>query len=178
MKYIIITIALLFSVVAIAQETNENPDTSYKKRVLETPEVEFLSSYYTQEGDNALKLAEHLEKNPEVEKVYYPFLPSHPQYELAKKQMKAGGGVISFLLKDGIEQGKRFLNSNDWLTHGVNLGDTRTIITNPASTTHSKLTNSERSLVGIESSSIRISVGLENIEDIINDINQALEKSK
>lgn len=128
--------------------------------------------------ENALKLAQHLENNPEVETVYYPFLPSHPQYELAKKQMKAGGGVISFLLKGGIDQGKRFLNSNDWLTHGVNLGDTRTIITHPSSTTHSKLSEEERLEVGILPGLIRVSVGLEHIDDIAKEIDRMILASK
>lgn len=128
--------------------------------------------------DNALKLAQHLENNPEIEKVFYPFLPSHPQYDLAKKQMKAGGGVISFLLKGGIEQGKRFLNSNDWLTHGVNLGDTRTIITHPSSTTHSKLSEEERLEVGILPGLIRVSVGLEHIDDICKEIDRMVTASK
>ena len=128
--------------------------------------------------ENALKLAQHIEKNPEVEKVHYPFLPTHPQYELAKKQMKAGGGVLSFLLKGGLERGKRFLNANDWLTHGVNLGDTRTIITHPSSTTHSKLTEEERLEVGISPGLIRISVGLEHIDDISREIDRMIIASR
>ncbi len=128
--------------------------------------------------ENALILATHLEQHPDIEKVLYPFLPSHPQYELAKKQMKAGGGVISFIVKGGIERGKRFLNANENLTHGVNLGDTRTIITHPSSTTHSKMTEEDRIAVGIVPGLIRVSVGLENIEDIKKEIETLLSKSK
>ena len=128
--------------------------------------------------DNALALASYLEGHPEVEKVFYPFLPSHPQYELAKKQMKAGGGVVSFVVKGGIERGKKFLNANENLSHGVNLGDTRTIITHPSSTTHSKMTEEDRVAVGIVPGLIRVSVGLENIEDIKKEIDLLLSKSK
>ncbi len=127
--------------------------------------------------ENALALAEKLEKNPLVKKVHYPYLPSHPQYELAKKQMRAGGGIVSFVLKGGIEQGKNFLNANDWLTHGVNLGDTRTIITHPASTTHSKMTSEEQQKVGIVPGLIRMSVGLEHIDDIIGEVERMIEVS-
>lgn len=128
--------------------------------------------------ENALKLAQYLETNDEVEKVSYPFLPSHPQYELAKKQMKAGGGVVTFILKGGLEQGVKFLNANEHLSHGVNLGDTRTIITHPSSTTHSKLTEEERLAVGITPGLIRVSVGLENIEDIIATLETNIQQSK
>lgn len=127
--------------------------------------------------ENALKLAEHLEKHPQVEEVRYPFLKSHPQHELAKKQMKAGGGVISFIVKGGLEQGQRFLNANVNLSHGVNLGDTRTIITHPSSTTHAKMTEEERLSVGIKPGLIRVSCGLEHIDDIIKEIDFGLEQS-
>ena len=128
--------------------------------------------------ENALKLAQWLETNDQVEKVSYPFLPSHPQYALAQKQMKAGGGIVSFVLKGGKEQGVRFLNANINLTHGVNLGDTRTIITHPSSTTHSKMTEEDRLAVGITPGLIRVSVGLENIEDIIEEIEKLIIASK
>lgn len=128
--------------------------------------------------ENALKLAEWLETNDQVEKVSYPFLPSHPQFELAKKQMKAGGGVVTFVLKGGLEQGKKFLNANINLSHGVNLGDTRTIITHPSSTTHSKMTEEDRVAVGITPGLIRISVGLENIDDIIKEVEYNINASK
>ncbi len=123
---------------------------------------------------NALELAQHLESNDEVAIVKYPFLPSHPQYELAKRQMKLGGGLVTFELKGGLEHGKEFLNSLKMISHTPNLGDTRTIAIHPASTTHSKLTDEERAAVGIFPGLIRISVGLEDIKDIKRDIDQAI----
>lgn len=127
---------------------------------------------------NALLLAQWLEKNNNVEYVKYPFLPSHPQHTLAKKQMRLGGGMVTFEIKGGINRGRKFLNSLKMISHSANLGDTRSIATHPASTTHSKLTEEERAAVGITPGLIRISVGLENMEDILNDIQQAMEASK
>ena len=126
---------------------------------------------------NAQALAEYLEGHSEIVKVKYPFLPSHPQHLLAKKQMKLGGGIVTFEIKGGIERGRKFLNALKMLSHTANLGDTRTIATHPASTTHSKLTDVERSAVGITSGLIRISLGLEDIQDIIGDIEQAIRES-
>jgi len=123
---------------------------------------------------NALELAQHLESNDRVASVKYPFLPSHPQHELARKQMKLGGGLVTFELKGGLEQGKKFLDSLKMISHTPNLGDTRTIAIHPASTTHSKLTDQERAAVGIMPGLIRISVGLEDIKDIKRDIDQAI----
>ncbi|MDX2188432.1 MAG: PLP-dependent transferase, partial [Bacteroidota bacterium] len=114
----------------------------------------------------------------EVEKVVYPFLDSFPQKKLALKQMKAGGGIVTFLIKGGLDRGRKFLNSLEMFSHTANLGDTRTIVTHSASTTHSKLTDAEREAVGILPGMIRISVGLEHIDDIIAEINQAFAKSK
>lgn len=127
---------------------------------------------------NALALAECLEAHPEIESVRYPFLPSHPQYELAKKQMKSGGGIVTFVLKGGFERGKQFMDHLNMICITSNLGDARTIATHPASTTHSRLNESEREQLGILPGSIRISVGLEAIEDIKQDILQALDASK
>lgn len=127
---------------------------------------------------NALELAQWLEKSAEVEYVKYPFLPSHPQFALAKKQMRLGGGVVTFEIKGGIERGRRFLNALEIISHSANLGDTRTIATHPASTTHSKLTDEERAAVGITPGLIRVSVGLETMADVIGDIRQAIEGSK
>ncbi|TFF39665.1 trans-sulfuration enzyme family protein [Mucilaginibacter psychrotolerans] len=126
---------------------------------------------------NALKIAKTLQSNPNVSWVKYPFLEGHPQYEIAKKQMKAGGGVLCFEIKGGVEAGRRFLNSLELLSMTANLGDSRSIASHPASTTHSKLTDAERASVGITPGLIRISAGLEKAEDVINDIVQALEKS-
>ncbi|HLR25695.1 MAG TPA: aminotransferase class I/II-fold pyridoxal phosphate-dependent enzyme [Fodinibius sp.] len=123
---------------------------------------------------NSLALAKFLEEQPNVDWVKYPFLPSHPQYELAKKQMTQGGGVLAFNISDGYEASKQFLDKLNTLSLSANLGDTRTIATHPASTTHSKLSEEERAAVNITPGMIRIAVGLEAIEDIQNDIQQAL----
>jgi len=123
---------------------------------------------------NAYEIARHLEQHPEVFSVKYPMLPSHPHFHLAKKQMRLGGGLVTFELKGGLEQGRRFLNSLRMISHSPNLGDTRTIAIHPASTTHSKLTDEERAAVGITPGLIRISAGLEDIRDIIRDIDGAI----
>ncbi len=140
--------------------------------------LETLAVRMDRHCENALKLAQHLENHSEVEKSIYPFLESHPQYQLAKQQMKAGGGIVTFIIKGGIERGRRFLDSADSLSFSANLGDTRTIVTHPASTTHSKLSDEERAAVGIYPGSIRVSVGLENINDIIAEIDRMIEVSK
>ena len=123
----------------------------------------------------ALELAQHLEKHKEVVWVKYPFLPSHPQYELAKKQMRLGGGLVTFELGGGVARGKRFLDALKMISFSANLGDTRTIATHPASTTHSKLSSDERKAVGITDGLIRVSVGLEHLDDIIADLEQAIK---
>jgi O-succinylhomoserine sulfhydrylase len=127
---------------------------------------------------SALALAKYLEGHADIEMVKYPFLPSHPQYHLAAKQMKLGGGLVTFVVKGGIDRGRTFLNSLQMLSHTANLGDSRTIATHPASTTHSKLSDAEREAVGILPGLIRLSVGLEHIDDIIADVEQALQLSK
>ncbi|QJD97890.1 O-succinylhomoserine sulfhydrylase [Mucilaginibacter robiniae] len=127
--------------------------------------------------ENALKIAETLQDHPQVAWVKYPFLPSHPQYEIAKKQMTSGGGILCFEIKGGLEAGRKFLDALDMLSVTANLGDSRSIASHPASTTHSKLTDKQRAAVGITPGLIRISAGLEKVEDIIADITQALEKS-
>lgn len=136
--------------------------------------LETLAVRMERHCENALKLATFLESSNEVSKVKYPFLPSHPQYELAKRQMKLGGGLVSFEIKGGLDQGRRFLNALKMISHTPNLGDTRTIAIHPASTTHSKLTDAERAAVGITPGLIRIAVGLEDIKDIIRDVDQAM----
>ena len=139
--------------------------------------LETLAVRMDRHCQNAMQLAGHLESHQDVIKVKYPFLPSHPQHALAKKQMRLGGGVVSFEIKGGSDRGRNFLNALRMLSHSANLGDARSIATHPASTTHSKLTDSERTAVGITPGLIRISVGLENIQDIINDIDQAIRNS-
>ena len=126
---------------------------------------------------NALTLAEFLESHEKVNWVKYPFLKSHPQYELAKKQMKAGGCVVAFEIKGGLEAGRIFFDSIQLLSLSANLGDARSIVTHPASTTHSKLTPEERKSVGISEGMVRVSAGLEHIDDIIADIGQALNNA-
>ena len=137
--------------------------------------LETLSIRVEKHCENALKLAEFLESNEQVNFVKYPFLKSHPKYEIAKKQMRLGGNIVVFEVKGGIESGRKFLNKIQMCSLSANLGDTRTIVTHPASTTHGKLSTEDRLEVGITDGLVRCSVGLENIEDIINDINQALE---
>ena len=139
--------------------------------------LETLAVRMDRHCSNALTLAEYLEAHAEVEFVKYPYLPSHPQHELAKKQMSAGGGIVTFVVKGGVDRGRKFINALKLLSHAANLGDTKTIITHPASTTHSKLTEEDRVSVGILPGLIRVSVGLEHIEDIKQDIEQALSAS-
>ena len=139
--------------------------------------LETLAVRMDRHCDNSLKLAEFLETHPQVVKVKYPFLPSHPQYALAKKQMRLGGGIVTFEIKGGLEQGRKFLNALKMISHTPNLGDTRTIAIHPASTTHSKLSDEERAVVGITPGLIRIAVGLEDVRDIINDVKQAIQSS-
>ncbi|MEM8999675.1 MAG: aminotransferase class I/II-fold pyridoxal phosphate-dependent enzyme [Bacteroidota bacterium] len=123
---------------------------------------------------NALRLAEFLGDHPKIAWVKYPFLKSHPQYDLAVKQMKAGGSVLAFELNGGLKKGQAFIDAIKMLSISANLGDSRSIVTHPASTTHSKMTPDERKKVGITDGTIRISVGLEHIDDITSDIAQAL----
>ncbi len=136
--------------------------------------LETLALRVEKHCENALKVAEFLESHPQVELVRYPFLQSHPQHEIAKKQMKLGGNIVAFEVKGGIEGGRKFLNNIRMCSLSANLGDTRTIVTHPASTTHSKLSDEERDEVGITAGLVRCSVGLENVDDIIADLNQAL----
>ncbi|KEZ87752.1 methionine gamma-lyase [Clostridium sulfidigenes] len=125
--------------------------------------------------ENAMKVAKFLEGHSAVEKVYYPGLESFPQYELAKKQMSLPGAVIAFEVKGGIEEGKKVINSTELCTIAVSLGDAETLIQHPASMTHSPYTKEEREMAGISDGLIRIAVGLENVEDIINDLDKALK---
>jgi O-succinylhomoserine sulfhydrylase len=139
--------------------------------------LETLDVRMTRHCENALTVAQTLQGNPHVSKVKYPFLEGHPQFDIAKKQMKMGGGVFCMELKGGLEAGRKFLDALQMLSVTANLGDTRSIASHPASTTHSRLTDEQRLGVGITPGLIRISTGLEKVEDIIADINQALEKS-
>lgn len=140
--------------------------------------LETLSLRMEKHCDNALKLAESLQNNNLIESVRYPFLETHPQYVLAKRQMKMGGGIVTVDLAGGENEAFKFVNGLEMLSRSSNLGDTRTIVTHPASTTHSKLSEEERLSVGIKPQTVRISVGLENVDDILADINQSLKKIK
>lgn len=140
--------------------------------------LETLAVRMEKHCENALYIAEQLEKNENVNWVKYPFLKSHAQHELAKQQMRLGGGIVSFEVKGGLAAGQKFLNHLQLISFSANLGDTRSIATHPASTTHSKISAEERAKVGITDGLIRISVGLENVNDILKDIEQALLKTE
>jgi len=140
--------------------------------------LETLSVRMEKHCDNALRIAEYLDYHPELESVRYPFLPSHPQFELARKQMTHGGGILTFVVKGGLERAMSFLDCLKWLSMSANLGDTRTIVTHPTTTTHSKLTEAERLAAGIKPGMVRISVGLENVNDILEDLEEGLRASK
>jgi len=137
--------------------------------------LETLAIRVDKHCENALKVAEFLDNHEQVNWVKYPFLKSHPQYEVAKKQMKLGGNIVAFEVKGGIEAGRQFLNNIKLCSLSANLGDTRTIVTHPASTTHSKLSEIDRLEVSITDGLVRVSVGLENVSDIISDLKQALK---
>ena len=138
--------------------------------------LETLSLRMERHCSNALRVATAFEGHVAVERVRYPHLPSHPQYALAKRQMSLGGGVLTIQVAN-YETARRFLDALELCSHSPNLGDTRTIVTHPASTTHSKLTEAERQRVGITPGLLRISVGLEHADDIIADIGQALDRA-
>jgi O-succinylhomoserine sulfhydrylase len=123
---------------------------------------------------NAFYLAQQLEQHAAISWLKYPFLESHPQYAIAKKQMLNGGGLLCFELKGGLAAGRKFMDNLKMLSRTANLGDTRSIASHPASTTHGKLSEAERMSVNITPGLIRISAGLEHREDILNDILQAL----
>ncbi len=156
---------------------NTGPSLSAFNAWVLSKSLETLDVRMQRHCENAMKVAHALENHDKVSLVKYPFLKSHPQYDIAIKQMKAGGGIVCFEIKGGIESGKKFLNSLQMLSMTANLGDTRSIASHPASTTHSKLSEAERLSVGITPGLIRISCGLEHVDDIINDILQGLEKS-
>ena len=153
---------------------NTGPSMSPFNAWVLSKSLETLYVRMDKHAENALYIAKKLEGNSALESVKYPFLPSHPQYAIAQKQMKNGGGVLTFELKSGIEGGRTFLNSLTWLSMTNNLGDSRTIASHPASTTHSKLSEAERAAVGITPGLIRLSVGLEHPDDILEEILQAL----
>jgi O-succinylhomoserine sulfhydrylase len=132
--------------------------------------LETLNLRVEKQSQSALELAEWLEQQPAVERVYHPGLKSHPQYELAKAQQKMGGPILSFTLKGGKEAAWKVIDGTKLLSITANLGDTRTTITHPATTTHVRVTPEARAAAGITDSLVRIAVGLENIQDIKNDL--------
>ena len=136
--------------------------------------LETLDVRMERHSANALHIATALEGHPAIASLRYPFLPSHPQHAIAKQQMHNGGGIVCFELKGGLDAGRKFLDNLKMLSRTANLGDTRSIASHPASTTHAKLTPEERALVNITPGLIRISVGLEHRDDILQDILQAL----
>ena len=146
-------------------------DAYYIIRVMKTFEIRM-----ERHCKNAKKVVEFLNKHPKIERVYYPGLETHPGHEIAKKQMKDFGAMISFELKGGFEAGKTLLNNLKLCSLAVSLGDTETLIQHPASMTHSPYTKEEREAAGITDGLVRLSVGLENVEDIIADLEQGLEK--
>ena len=129
-----------------------------------------------QHNENALKIARWLEADPRIETVRYPFLESNPQYDIAKKQMRGGGGMISFDVKGGLEAGKKFINSLKLCTLAVSLGDTETLVEQAAAMTHTMIPKEVREAAGITDGMIRMSVGLEDPDDIIADLDQALSR--
>lgn len=137
--------------------------------------LETLAIRMERHCDNAERLAELLSNHIKVNFVKYPHHKDHPQYDLAMRQMKRGGGVVCFEIRGGYDNAKQFIDKIEMLSRSANLGDTRTIVTHPASTTHSKLTEDERIAVGISPGLIRIAVGLEHSDDILNDVEQALK---
>jgi len=140
--------------------------------------LETLAVRLDRHCDNALALAKYLSAHDQVQMVRYPFLDSHPAATIARKQMKNGGGLVTFEVKGGLEQGRHFLDALQMLSLSANLGDTRSIATHPASTTHAKMSADDRKGAGISDGLIRISAGLEHIDDIIADIDNALKISR
>lgn len=128
------------------------------------------------QSDNALEISRWLENHQKIERVYYPFLPSHPQFELAKKQQEKGGGMISFEMKDGYTAGKTLMNNVKLHTLAVNLGDTDSLIQHPASMTHAGMSDETLKEAHITPGLVRISVGIEHPDDLINDLDRALQK--
>lgn len=155
---------------------NTGPSMSPFNAWVLSKSLETLYIRMDKHASSALQIAKALNGHTKLSSVKYPFLETHPQYSIAIKQMSNGGGIVTFELKGGIDSGRNFLNSLQMISMTNNLGDSRTIASHPASTTHSKLSPEERSAVGITDGLIRISVGLENVQDILDDILQALER--
>ena len=153
---------------------NTGPSISPFNAWILSKSLETLAVRIERHCETALKIATDLENHPKVNWLKYPFLKSHPKYDLARKQMKLGGNIIAFEIEGGLDAGRTFLNNIKMCSLTANLGDSRTIVSHPASTTHSKLSDDEKAAVGITNGMIRVSIGLEHHEDIMNDILQAL----
>jgi O-succinylhomoserine sulfhydrylase len=152
---------------------NTGPSMSPFNAWVLSKSIETLYVRMDKHAQNALYIAKKLEGNSALENVKYPFLSSHPQFAIAQKQMKNGGGVLTFELKAGIEGGRKFLNSLTWLSMTNNLGDSKSLITHPSSTTHRRLSAEVQAQMGITPSVVRLSVGLEHVDDLIKDLTQA-----
>ncbi len=155
---------------------NSGPSLSPFNAWILSKSLETLSVRMDRHCSNAENLALRLVGHPALSSVNYPFLPSHPQETIARQQMTQGGGLITFELQDGQSSGIKFLNALQMCSLSANLGDTRTIVSHPASTTHSKVPLEEREKIGITEGLVRISVGLEHVDDIYTDVLQALDK--
>ncbi len=157
---------------------NTGPSLSPFNAWVLSKSLETLHLRMDKHAENALQLARALEQNTHVLRVKYPFLENHPQHDVARRQMSNGGGIVTFEVKGGLDRGRRFLNALQMISMTNNLGDSRSIASHPASTTHSKLTEAERQAVGITPGLVRISVGLETVADIVRDVEQALGRSE
>jgi O-acetylhomoserine (thiol)-lyase len=140
--------------------------------------VETLPLRMQKHCDNALGVAKYLQADPRVAWVNYPGLPDHPQHALMQRQMRGASGLLAFGVKGGLTQGVTFIESAQFMSHLVNIGDTRTLISHPASTTHRQLDEAQQLAAGVPPDMVRISVGLENLDDILWDIDQALDKAR
>ncbi len=154
---------------------NTGPSISPFNAWILSKSLETLAVRIDRHCETAMKIATDLENHPKVNWLKYPFLKSHPKYDLAKKQMKLGGNIIAFEIEGGLDAGRNFLNNIKMCSLTANLGDSRTIVSHPASTTHNKLSDDEKAAVGITNGMIRISIGLEHHEDIMKDILEALD---
>ena len=169
---------ILGSKVVIAEVMNfarhSGPSLSPFNAWILSKSLETLAVRMDRHCENALRVAEYLENHPKIKLVKYPFLKSHPQYEIAKKQMKQGGGIVTIVVEGGVEGARKFMDGLKMFSISANLADTRSIATHPATSTHARLTEDQRLEVGIEQGSIRLSIGLEHIDDILKDISGAL----
>ena len=156
---------------------NTGPSLSAFNAWILSKSLETLYVRMDKHAQNALQIAKALENHPALNWVKYPFLPSHPRYDIAVKQMSNGGGILTFELKAGLEGGRKFIDGLQLHSHVANIGDARSLAIHPASTTHSQLTAEERDSAGVTDDYVRLSVGIEDIEDIIADLEQALAKA-